>query len=253
MTTTSPTTPQTPAPKVLLVMAMQAEADPVIDAFGLAPDPELATDRLGHRRWCGNLGRLEIALSTNGVDPQHGVDRIGTNAAVLNTLMSVERDEPGLVISTGTSGGYRRNGAEIGSVYLAAGALWFHDRRIELPGFGDYALGGVEPVPLGATAERLGFEQGPFTTGDSLDESEPDRIRIAGTGAVAKDMEAAAVGVTCQRLSTPVTALRCITDLVDDPAPTVEQFSANLAAATERLAEALLALVRDLEQHPGVV
>ena len=64
-----------------------------------------------------------------------------------------------------------------------------------------------------------------------------------GTDAVAKDMEAAAVAWTCERLGVPFTALKVITDLVDHHEEAAEQFSRNLKRATQRLAEAVPALI----------
>ena len=64
-------------------------------------------------------------------------------------------------------------------------------------------------------------------------------------GASVKEMEAAAVAWVCWLTGTPVFAVKAITDLVDHPAGTVEQFLANLGQATDRLAsglEELLAL-----------
>ena len=49
------------------------------------------------------------------------------------------------------------------------------------------------------------------------------------THAVAKEMEAAAVAWVCQRMGVAFTALKVITDLVDEPETTSGQFYRNLA------------------------
>ena len=67
--------------------------------------------------------------------------------------------------------------------------------------------------------------------------------KMTASEAVAKDMEAAAVAWTCERLGVPFTALKVITDLVDTADETAEAFLQNLRTATARLAEAVPALV----------
>ena len=44
----------------------------------------------------------------------------------------------------------------------------------------------------------------------------------------------------------PFVAVKTISDVVDDPAPTAEQFLANLSAASRHLAEAVPAIIDHL-------
>jgi 5'-methylthioadenosine nucleosidase len=53
-------------------------------------------------------------------------------------------------------------------------------------------------------------------------------------------MEAAAVAYVCEQMSVPFMALKAITDLVDHPTATADQFNANLSMASKRLTEKLL-------------
>ncbi len=119
----------------------------------------------------------------------------------------------------------------------------YHDRRIALPGYDAYGVGTYPAVRAGALARVLGFKRGIVTTGNSLDETVDDRRMIEASGARVKDMEVAAVAWVGELLDVLVLAVKAITDLVDSHAGTVEQFEANLAMASRRLCDALVAVV----------
>ena len=89
----------------------------------------------------------------------------------------------------------------------------------------------------------MNIKQGIVTTSNSLDENDDDRRLIAESGGSVKDMEAAAVAYVCEMMSTPVMAVKAITDLVDHPMATAEQFTANLSMASRQLGENLLKIV----------
>ena len=61
-----------------------------------------------------------------------------------------------------------------------------------------------------------------------------------------KEMEAAAVAWVGSLHEIPVGAVKAITDLVDHPAPTAEQFTANLASAAAALQERAIGLLERL-------
>ncbi len=230
-------------------MAMEAEAAPLREAIDADPT-ELPS-------WARSLpcrldtapataSRPEIVLAVNGVDPRTGVDCIGSTAAALTTqtvLAAYPDNEIDLVLSVGTAGGWVRSGAHIGDVYMAWDRFVCHDRRIDIPGFDAFARGDLAAADLRHHAAALGCRTGIVTTGDSLDESSVDRERIRASGAEVKEMEAAAVAWVAHLHRIPVGAVKAITDLVDSPVSTSEQFTANLAAAAKSLRETTLALL----------
>jgi 5'-methylthioadenosine nucleosidase len=236
---------------VLVVMAMDVEAAPVRAALGTRP--------LARPDWVGPMpfswweaersgGR--VVLSVNGRDPRHGVDAIGTEAAALATFAAARAVAPDLVVSAGTAGGWQRHGAAVGDVYLSGDRFVYHDRRIDLPGFDAYGVGSWPGVDTSGLAAQLGLRRGIVTSGDSLDESAEDAVRIRASGAEVKEMEAAAVAWVADLLRIPVLAVKAVTDLVDHPAPTAEQFTANLAVATERLRDAVVAVLDEVVGRP---
>ena len=237
----SPTTDAHPR-TIAVVMAMRAEAAGVLTALGANRVTEPAplnfewhvADRVG----------LRIVVAVNGVDPRTGVDSIGTEVAALNTHEVIVRFAPSIVISAGTAGGWSRAEARVGDLYVSWPHVVHHDRRIDLDGMREYGIGS-HPVWEGAPAlaEAIDARLGIVTTGNSLDESDTDREMILALGGEVKEMEAAAVAGVCSLHAVPFVAMKAITDLVDDPAPTAEQFLTNLSAASRQLADAVSAAV----------
>jgi len=224
---------------------MAAEAAPVIEA--------LDAREVDRPEWAGPLPArlfhqpdhdgLDIMIGTNGTDPVTGVDCIGGHAAVLATLVLLRAHEPDLVLSAGTAGGWSRNGAEIGDVYVAWDRFVHHDRRIDIPGFDSFGIGDHPAADIREAAFASGCRLGTVTTGESLDEAEVDRDRIIASGAEVKDMEAAAVAWVARIHGVPVSAVKAVTDLVDSPVATETQFVANLETATTELTAKLLELL----------
>lgn len=220
--------------KILVVMAMRAEAKPVVEAMGLAP----ISGAPSPNEWFASNDQ-SMVLALNGVDPIHGVDSIGTTPAALTTQAAINHFVPDLVVSTGTAGGFASRGGTIGQVVAAHGPVIHHDRRIPLGPFAAYGLGEYPTADCQDIAAELGFSSGPCSTGDSLDAPELDMAAMDTHGTLAKDMEAAAVAGVATRAGVAFTALKVITDIVDSPESTAEQFEANLAVATQNLAATL--------------
>lgn len=231
---------------VAVVMAMRDEAAPVVAALGATPiatPPGRVHEWYEASRVSPDGAAVRVVIAVNGVEPRHGLDGIGVEPAVLNTSAVIDRVRPDLVVSAGTAGGWAARGGTIGGLYLAHPHVVRHDRRIPLTGFEQYGIGEFPVVPMRRVAASIGALPGVVTTGGSLDESSDDRRMIEASGAVAKDMEAAAVAYVCELAGVPCAALKAITDLHDVPVSGAEQFTANLSMASLRLADAVVQLV----------
>lgn len=231
---------------ILVAMAMRAEALPIVDA--------LALEAVAHeRRWPAvewyASGDESVVVAVNGLDPIHRVDSIGTGAATASAVVSIDRWRPDWVVSAGTAGGFARRGGSVGQVIVADGPIIHHDRRIPLDAFRSYGRGEHPTAPVEPIARALGFTPGPCSTGDSLDAPDHDLEAMDGHGTLAKDMEAAAVAGVASRMGVPFTALKVITDIVDGPVPTAQEFRSNLAMASEVLAGALPRFLEALRNY----
>lgn len=67
-----------------------------------------------------------------GKDAEHSVDNVGTVPAALSTFLACQRFQPDLIISVGTAGGFKAQGAAIGDVFVGTTTV-NHDRRIPIP------------------------------------------------------------------------------------------------------------------------
>jgi 5'-methylthioadenosine nucleosidase len=229
-----------------IVMAMMDEARPLCDALDAR---EIAgQDFLPTRTYETQVKGLKIIITVNGSDPRFSVDSIGKETAALTTYSLIRRFQPDLVISAGTAGGWGRHGTQIGDVFLSKDSIVHHDRRIDLAGYAEYGIGNYPVYDVTALVEALQqrlphVRTGIVTSSNSLDESDTDAQMIERSGAQVKEMEAAAVGYVCELAGVPVMAVKAITDLVDAHAATADQFTANLEHASDRLRQAIVAIL----------
>ncbi len=239
--------------RVALIFAMEAEAAPVVEALGLVLNPAYVDARLGMMHYTGTWKGLTLLISVNGKDPRHGVDKIGTHPAALNSYVTLSRYQPALCINAGTAGGFRARGGAIGDVIVSNGVLRFHDRRIPIEGFREYGVGAHPSLRLSDVAARLGVREGSISTSDSLDATAECHARMHAHQIDAKEMEAAAVAWVCSMLEVPFVAMKSITDLVDGGEATETEFLQNLQYASLRLKDRLLALLELLAEEPHLL
>lgn len=222
--------------KICYVVAMEAEAKPFIERYGMLEVAEFFAP-LPCRLYEAEVNGESLYVVLNG--QQNGSDLVGCEAATVAAMCAIQRLQPDLVVNSGTCGAFKEQGAGIGDVYIGNGVM-FHDRRVP----GDDAWGtqsiGNYPVWDGcrALAEALGMKMGKVTTGSSLDMQPCDLDVIRAHGGELKDMEGAAVGFVCSLFHTPVLYVKSVTDLCDSGAETFEEFSHNLGRASMALRDA---------------
>ena len=226
----------TPIKKILILVAMQAEADPIIAALHLDESADRLDAELPFKSYRRAAVDQNILLMVSGIDPRYQVDNIGTQPATLMAYVGIEHFRPDLVISAGTAGGFAARGAKIGTVYLSDDEFLFHDRQIPLAGFDQQGAGHYPAANIRALAKQLNLPFGKISSGSSFTQY-PDQIaQIEKSGAVAKEMEAAAIAWVCWLKKTPCMAVKSITNLLDNNESSKDQFMANFATATQQLA-----------------
>ncbi len=226
---------------ICFVVAMYAEAQPIIDALELVEDQSFCPKH-PMRAWTGKYRNLQLSLVINGKDPETGLDLIGTQAATLATQFAVEKFFPQLLINAGTAGAFGENGAEIGDVFLSRDHVVFHDRRVPIAGWDKQSIG-FFPVWDVAPLASLGFKTGIVTTGNSLDMPEHDEENIRKIGGEIKEMEAAAVAWVARLHKVPLFCVKAVTDLMDSGIPTHEEFDLNLKLATANLRDGVKKII----------
>eukprot|EP00198_Chlamydomonas_reinhardtii_P014218 XP_001703555.1 5'-methylthioadenosine nucleosidase [Chlamydomonas reinhardtii] len=220
---------------VLLVFAMEAEAQPLIQALGLKEDvPAKIVGPAPCVTYSGEHQGLAVHVVWNGKCKDHGVDNVGTVPASLSTYLAVLAFKPDVVISAGTCGGFKAQGAAIGDVFLGS-AVINHDRRIPLPAFDKYGLGHAALLATPHLQAALGLKSGVVSSGNSLDYTDKCMEIMTGHGAALKEMEAAAIAWACALYKVPLMCVKAVTDIVDGDRPTAEEFLENLHSAAAAL------------------
>lgn len=240
--------------KIALIFAMEAEAQPLVEALQLKCWQEYEDPRLPFRHYLGRMEKnTEVLLSINGKDSRFGVDNIGTIPAALNSYVTLSRFLPDVLINAGTAGGFLEKGAAIGDVYLSQDAFRFHDRRIPYLKFEEYGIGHFPTTDLSDMALALGLKCGVVTTSDSLDCTHTDMERMKQNQGSVKEMEAAAIAWIAYLLKTPFFSIKAITDLVDTEHTVTEQFSRNLEMASRNLCNRTIAVLNYIIDHPELL
>ncbi|KAI8473856.1 MAG: nucleoside phosphorylase domain-containing protein [Monoraphidium minutum] len=221
-----------PIREVILIFAMEVEAMPAVKRLGLVRDePHVTPGPAPCVTFSGAYAGLTLHAVWTGRDAAYGVDHVGTVPASLAAYVSLQA-WPGtdLVISAGTAGGFRSQGAAIGDVFVSTGKM-HHDRRIPLPGFDKYGIGFIESVPTPNMCAALGLKAGIVSTGDSLDAVEADMAIMVEHGVAVKEMEAGSVAWVAALFGKPALCIKAITDIVDGGRPAADEFQEHLNTA----------------------
>eukprot|EP00934_Nitzschia_sp_Nitz4_P002720 Nitzschia sp. Nitz4//scaffold5_size260463//107889//108692//NITZ4_000976-RA/size260463-augustus-gene-0.31-mRNA-1//-1//CDS//3329555322//2710//frame0 len=229
-----------PIKKVLIPIVMEQEARPFFDHMGLKLVENFFPSNTPFLCYEGMHGSCDVTVITFGHDQVYGtgVDNCGTVPASLATFLALQKHPVDLVINAGTCGGFKRKGLGIGDCVLTTGVA-HHDRRIPIPGFDAYGIGKLATLDPSNMAASLGYKTGVCTTGNSLDNVEKDDEIMLANDASVKDMEAASLAWACAMHNTPYLGVKVVTDIVDGPHPTQDEFLANLTAAAKSLQKAL--------------
>eukprot|EP01024_Parvocaulis_polyphysoides_P073795 TRINITY_DN9517_c0_g1_i9.p1 TRINITY_DN9517_c0_g1~~TRINITY_DN9517_c0_g1_i9.p1 ORF type:complete len:246 (-),score=41.28 TRINITY_DN9517_c0_g1_i9:176-913(-) len=219
---------------VLLIIAMEQEAQPQVDIMGLQLQSEKWLQPTPIKYFKGEYQGIQVHLLTNGKSDKYGVDNVGTVPAGLTTYVGLMNLQVDLVISAGTAGGFKAMGASIGDVFLST-SFQNHDRRIPLPGFDKYGIGITNAHPCPNMVKALGLKEGRVSSSNSLDYTEKCMDIMKQGNTAVKEMEAAAVAWVCGMFNKPLIALKSITDIVDGDRPAQEEFLENLQSASQAL------------------
>jgi 5'-methylthioadenosine nucleosidase len=222
-----------PYKKILIVIAMDSEANPIIQQLGLKPLAHHFSN-LPMNGYVGHRHESDILLIKNGEDPINKVQNIGKEAATLSTYLGIEYFHPDLIISIGTAGSVPENGAKLMDIYLSR-TTYFFDRRIPMKGYDEYGRGGYPSLALSSISKKLQLKEGIICSGDSFDEAQIDYNVFLKEHCSAIDMEAAAVAWVSMLTHTPMIAIKGITNFVRGK-EIHAQYERNLPEVTQQLA-----------------
>jgi 5'-methylthioadenosine nucleosidase len=222
---------------------MEAESKPFIEHLQLQKLNDFFPTHLPFLAYRGIYqDTTEVTLITNGKDSVHNTEscNVGTVAAATISMMTLQSYQPDIYINAGTAGGFQRNGASIGDIYIVS-SFTYHDRRIPIPGYDIYGTGKLSAsINVNAILDTYNtWKTGICTTGDSLDKTNECDTIMLQSNATVKDMEAAAIAWVSELYKIKFGSIKVITDIVDGTQPTYDEFLANLHTASEQLQHAL--------------
>ena len=236
---------------IALLVTMQDEAQPLIDDLGLQLDPLLLDKELPMRLYVGSYKSLQLSLLLSGKDERYGVDNIGTQAATLSAYAAIRDIKADVLIGAGTAVGFAdlpdKRGADIGTVYLSDHEFVFHDRRVPIAGFAESAVGHYPSLNVRGMAKALELPFGVVSSGSSLEKSDKDVEVIERYGAVAKEMEAAAIAWVASLYKKPFFAIKSITNLLDRPGASEDLYLQNLKSASTELQKTTLLVLEYMQ------
>jgi nucleoside phosphorylase len=229
---------------------MGLECDPLLKALSARLIEYPWAESFPFRFYTAALGNLELVVAVAGLDPTHGVDSIGSVPAAVLAGFAIRELKPDLVLNPGTCGGFISSEHKIGEVLIGSEYVAFHSRRITIPTMREYGLGKYPVTNSEALRQHFSLREGIVSSGDALDYSDEDKEYMLGHRGTLKEMEAAAIGWVCQFFKVPFLPIKAVTDFVDHPAPTADQFLANYGSACENLKKQTLQILDYLDTHP---
>ena len=226
--------------KILIVVAMNKEAQPIIKELGMSLSSVQINKHLQAPIYFKENEGRDIYLLVGGKDKVHGTDLLGSGIIPAVTL-AIEKVKPTLIINVGSAGGFSCRGAEKNEVYLSDGVFKFHDRLFgpdtyhKPYGVGNYPVyDGVDVL-----SKQLNLKKARISTGGSMLASREEEEQMQENQAVLKEMEAAHIAQVASLFNIPLFALKGVTDLVDTAVCPQEQFSENIQPMSEKLAKIL--------------
>jgi len=264
-----------PISKILIIMAMQHEAAPIIEKFGLKALnafeigllgpmlPYHGTVQIGEtkgdvylllngeshvREQCGTLRQKEGA----GVK----VNRVGVVPAALSTWEGIRIFKPDLILSVGTAGGVHARGIRQRQVYLSENPVQYYDRLIDFRAPGDefevtnykcFGIGSHPVLPCKKLAAELNIPFAKVGTGSSFAHPEGNvKVQHDENAVAVKEMECAAIAEVADIFNIPFLAVKGVTDYVDIHTTTEslnDEFSSNLGPVSDLVAESTVKII----------
>ena len=235
--------------KILVVVAMTKEADPIIKKLDMCLSNIQLPENLRAPVYFKLYDQHEVYLVLSGKDKVHNTDLLGSGI-IPSVTLAIHIIKPSLIINIGSAGGFSQRGAKKHEIYLSDGEFRFHDRLFgpdvyHTPyGVGSYPVfDGVDEL-----ANKLNLKRARVSTGGSMLSSREEEEQMKKNGAVLKEMEAAHVAQVATLFNVPVLAIKGVSDLVDITDCPQQQFADSIHSLSEKLAEVLCNVLKALPQ-----
>ena len=231
--------------RILLIVAMEKEAQPMINKMGMKKIENSLDPLLPAKAYEKETEKGKIILVVSGKCRHHEVDRIGSQGLNLVAWEAIKMFSPHLLINPGTAGGFHRRGATPGDIYVSTESIKYHDRLFH-PDlyFLNYGIGSYKCLEIPQVAKQLGLKLGVVSTGGSMLASKQEEEQMQKNNASVKEMEAAGIAEIAQMRNVPFIALKIVSDLIDTNECAQNQFTNNFNGIITRLADKVAEICR---------
>nr|NLD40413.1 5'-methylthioadenosine/adenosylhomocysteine nucleosidase [Actinomycetales bacterium] len=212
--------------EVVAVAAMEEEARPFLDGASRPVEVELPIGRA----WHVDFAERDVIVVLAGA---------GLVNAVIAATHAIDQFNPKYLVSAGSAGGLAQ-GIYIGDVvvgtsyaYSDADATAFGYAPGQIPGMPEVYEANKDLVrtAMGAEVEEVRVRSGKIVSGNSfVDARTVDHVRATFPGALAADMESAALAQLAHLHDLPFISVRAISDLCGPEASADFQFSLSEVA-----------------------
>ncbi len=215
------------------VIAMQKEADPILEKFETEKDYSAGNKRVMLGKLCGRRTGIVVC----------GVGKVNAASGTQYAIDCLNATE---IINIGVAGGLNKSVC-VGNIYSVSAAVQYDFDLVQLNG-GKIKMGTLEGftenyLPLTPTE---GFEQRKVGTGDRFNDDYRDFLLLTEElGADIRDMELGAIAQVCILSRVPCRALKIISDVAGSGS-TTEQYAKNLDTC-------FVSLKNNLEKIVGAV
>ncbi len=214
---------------ILIIVAMQSEADPIISKLKLR-DMGKMSHLLRSNYYFGLIKNYNIYLAVNG--KKENVDYVGAEATVISSVLGIEKFNPDILINIGTSGALSSKKLMIGDI-LNISESFYLDRNIPIPEYKIYSEGHFKAnLFTKSKREYKVCSSLSFVTKKSINS------KMKNLGCDLFDMEAASFSFVATESNRKFYIIKGVTDYVDKEF-NYTQFKTNFNMVTLKLADYL--------------
>ncbi|WP_397600320.1 hypothetical protein [Silvanigrella sp.] len=226
ITSESKNTNKTPK-NILILMAMQEEANPFIEKLNLKKEEKLSL-LYRNKYYSGNINGNHVYLLLNG--KKGNTDYVGSEATVISLVLGIEKFKPDILINVGTAGALTKSGIKIGDI-LNISESYYLDRNIPIPDYKIYSEGHFKANLLDNKTEKHKICSSlSFVTKENINN------KMESLGCEVFDMEAASFSFISSEANKKFYIIKGVTDYVDGEFNAVA-FQNNFKIVINKLAE----------------
>ena len=224
------------AKKIQINVAMQEEAEPIINILNLKYKGYL-NKLYKNKYYFSKRNGDEIYLIINGKDKN--VNYVGAEPTTIGTVLGIDKFRPDVLVNIGTAGAFSKDGLKAGDIFNIS-EVSILDRNIPFEAYKNYTEGHFKPsVIKNDNKTAINCSSLSFVTNDSINS------KMKNLGCNTFDMEASSFAFIATETKIKYYIIKGITDFIDKES-NPQQFKDNFKLTADNLAIYLKDNIRNL-------